>query len=115
MSKKLQMFLMFQSDEYFKDKSLLALSHDVLKDSEGKQIGYTITTVVYKDETDYGDDAISNAGDSYKVKILNSNFKVPKFPCYIKLVEPSCKVWGEFSNNLSVTAKDIHVLEQSKG
>lgn len=113
MTRKLSLFTTFDTTKFLKGKQLMALNQDVLLDGDGNHIGFTVTVVVYSDSTDYGDDLISNAGDSYKVKIENKELKNLTLPCFVELIDPSGKVWGEFRNNLSLTAKNLKVLSNN--
>lgn len=114
MSKKLSVFEVFNAKKFLDDKTLLALAQDTLKDSDGNQTGFTMTVVVYDDRTDYGDDTVTNAGDSYKVKIPNIKMNQLELPAMVQLVEPTGKVWGEFRNNLSLSAQNIVELKENK-
>jgi hypothetical protein len=106
------MFLNFDCERFLKEKTLMALAMADLNDSEGNRIGSKISTVIFEDKTDYGDSKVTNAGDSFKIKVLNLNIKPIKMPCFIRLVKPTAKVWGEYQNNLSITAQDIQIIEQ---
>lgn len=107
MTRKLGNFETFNAKEFLKDKTLMALARTPLTDGEKNQIGYTLTVVVYEDRTDYGDQSVTNAGDSYKVKIPNMEINEITIPCNVTLIEPEGKVWGEFRNNLSLSAKNV--------
>lgn len=107
MTKKLSAFLYFDAENYFEKKILLAMQFEPLKNKNQEIIGSKYTVIVWEDATDYGDQSISNIGDTYKVKVVGKYLKKIDSPSEVKLINPSGIVYGEFRNQLSVSAKDI--------
>lgn len=115
MTKKLSLFTEFNAQKFLAEKQLMALNQDVLFDEHDKHIGSIITVVVFDDKTDYGDESITNAGDSYKVKVENKDLPRLELPAFVELVAPKGKVWGEYRNNLSLSAKNVKVIGEING
>lgn len=107
MTKKLSAFLDFDAENYFEKKILLAMQSEPLKNENQEIIGSKYTVIVWEDATDYGDQSISNIGDTYKVKVVGKHLKKIDSPSEVKLINPSGIVYGEFRNQLSVSAEDI--------
>ncbi|EAW7178336.1 hypothetical protein LMV59_000603 [Listeria monocytogenes] len=107
MTKKLSAFLYFDAENYFEKKILLAMQSEPLKNENQEIIGSKYTVIVWEDATDYGDQSISNIGDTYKVKVIGKHLKKIDSPSEVKLINPSGIVYGEFRNQLSVSAEDI--------
>ena len=112
MSKKLGLFQHFEADKFLKDKTLLALAVEPFVNDDKIQIGYKVTVVVYDDSTDYGDADVTNAGDSYKVKIQNMQMNQFELPEMVKLVKPTGTVYGDYREKLSLSAENIVSLEK---
>lgn len=111
--KKLNLFCSFDAEGFFQKKALLALGNTEWKDFEsGKILGSKLECVIVKDDTDYSDTdgkITSNLYEKFYVKIPK-NINVP-MNAIIKLVHPKANVYGDFRNQLSVTAEDITVLK----
>jgi len=112
MSKKLGLFQHFEADKFLKDKTLLALAVEPFVNDDKIQIGYKVTVVVYDDSTDYGNSDVTNAGDSYKVKIQNMQMNQFELPVMVKLVKPIGTVYGDYREKLSLSAENIIALEK---
>ncbi|BBM16489.1 hypothetical protein G15_0102 [Enterococcus avium] len=108
MAKGLSFFEHFDANRYFKGKTLIAMKSEELKDFNTQEVlGAKYTVVVWTDQTEYSKEGISNAGDTYTIKIIGQNFKEIKKPIEVSLINPQAKVYGDFRNELSVTADDI--------
>lgn len=111
--KKLNVFCSFDAEKFFMKKALLFLGSSEWKDYEtGKVLGSKLECVVVKDDTDYGDTdgkITTNLYEKFNVK-LQKNVDVPT-NAIIRLVHPKANVYGDFRNQLSVTAEDITVLK----
>lgn len=105
-------FNIFLATEFLADKKLMAFKSDLLTDSEGKDVGRKYTVVVMEDNTKYNNPSISNVGDSYTVKVKGKVHEDLIFPCEVELIEPSGVLYGEFRNQLSLSAKKI--IERKK-
>lgn len=108
MAKALSYFESFDADRYFADKILVVMKSEDWKDFNTQQVlGAKYTVVVWKDNTDYGKKDISNAGDTYAVKVKDKPVKNIVQPVEVSLINPTAKVFGDFRNELSVSADDI--------
>ncbi|MED2013667.1 hypothetical protein [Bacillus wiedmannii] len=73
MTKNLSAFLYFDAENYFEKKILLAMQSEPLKNENQGIIGSKYTVIVWEDSNDYGDQSISNIGDTYKVKVVGKH------------------------------------------
>lgn len=117
--KRLNNFLKFDFASFIKGKVFEISeikSHYVYENGERKEPdGITIGVVIVKDDTDYGDDLITNKYEKFNVKCLGvgldqakANFSlgdVVKFIHYKKAV-----VYGNYRNQLSVEISDLGSL-----
>ena len=83
------------------------MQSEPLKNANQEIIGSKYTVIVWEDATDYGDQSICNIGDTYKVKVVGKHLKKIDSPSEVKLINPSGIVYGEFRNQLSISAEDI--------
>lgn len=114
MTKKLGMFLTFDGEKFFKEKKLMGMMAESLLDENQNPIGAKYTIIVWEDRTNYGDPRVSNVGDTYKVKVIGKPVKAINQPIQIKLIDPSGVVYGDYRNQLSVSAKDIIFVSEGK-
>lgn len=107
--KKLSLFTKMMIDEFLEGKQLMAMKSEEAIDFNTKEvIGAKYTILIWKDECPYYDQAdISNAGETFSVKIIGVKPKIINQPIPVELIEPSGVIFGDFRNKLSVTAKDI--------
>ncbi|WP_017547422.1 hypothetical protein [Salinicoccus carnicancri] len=111
MTKKLLEFQNFEAERFLKDKTLLAMKSEVLKNQNRENIGAKYTIIVWEDNTKYKDESVSNVGDTYNVKIEGKEPLDIDKPVQVKLVNPVGKVWGDFNSNLSLSASDLRFIE----
>lgn len=88
------------------------MQSEPLKNENQEIIGSKYTVIVWEDATDYGDQSISNIGDTYKVKVVGKHLKKIDSSSEVKLINPSGIVYGEFRNQLSVSAEDITFITE---
>ena len=99
---------------------LSATSCGPLKDFETKQVtGSKVVVVITKDETHYkpkaDGTAITNLFEKITVKLpgkMGLNIPVGSV---VELINPTGTVYGEYRNQLSITADDIKVIGAAKG
>lgn len=113
--KKLGSFLKVDFDALFSGASVLVMKSEVLKDRDGNAQGAKYTLLFWEDAPDllakYGDAEVSNAGETFTVKVLGKTPKPVAKPTKLaRLVNPTGKVWGDFRNQLSVTADDVELV-----
>lgn len=109
--RNLYMFEDFRAEKFFEDKDLLCVECGELLDhnDNSRVLGTVVYAVIVNDRTDYNGKP-SNRFEKLKIKVFDKNLKIPK-DCYIKLFNPSCKIFGDYRNQLSTTAEDIIVLD----
>lgn len=111
--KGLGKFQTFDFKRFAKDKRFMSIDTQIWKDFDtGEVLGKKVTAVIIEDNTDYG-----QAKDGTKItnQFEKIQFKVPsqvEVPpnVEIKPVNPSATVYGEFRNQLSITADDIQIV-----
>lgn len=114
MLKRLNNFQLFEADKFLEKLDLMGLKCELWSDYESKQIkGIKITATVWSDSHDYGNDSVSNVGEQLVIKVLDSNavlldFKTPHF---IEAINPKGTIYGEFSNQLSLVADQVVIME----
>ena len=116
----LAQYLRFDSTAFLKDKVLSATSCGPLKDFETKRVtGSKVVVVITKDETHYkpkaDGTAITNLFEKITVKLpgkMGLNIPVGSV---VELINPTGTVYGEYRNQLSITADDIKVIGAAKG
>jgi len=117
--KKIAMFNVFNAKEFFLKKKLLFTGHDVLFDENKNEIGLKYKILIVEDETNYGKDKNNgedliglNEGELLVVKVHgNTNSVDIKRLAHVKLVNPIAKIYGEYSNNLSLVADNVITVE----
>lgn len=112
--KKLRNFLKFDDVEFFKGKRLLSVNQQPWKDFKtGEVLGTKVETVIMQDKTDYGlkdGEVVSNLYEKLTFKIP----KVIEIPMNVEIrpKNPVATVYGDYQNQLSITAEDIEVLSK---
>lgn len=108
--KNLRQFLDFNQQEFFKNKKLSFLNCVELQDAKGVKI----TLLILDDNTNYINEK-NNLGEQVTVKVLGktlnnySDFQPLITVCNITNVKKAV-VYGEFQNQLSITA-DVSKIE----
>ncbi|MBQ4232318.1 MAG: hypothetical protein II699_03485 [Lachnospiraceae bacterium] len=75
----------------------------------------SLDVVIVEDNTDYGDDSVTNVYEKFKVHLINEtnmedadNYSVKDIIIFKKIGK--CTVWGDFASQLSVEA-EVEVVE----
>lgn len=107
--KKLNLFTKMMIDEFLEGKVLMAMKSEEAIDFSTKEIiGAKYTILIWKDECPHYDgNDVSNAGETFSVKVKGARPKKITQPIAVELVDPSGVIFGDFRNQLSVTAKDV--------
>ena len=111
--KKLPLFNFFAIDSFLKDKQIVCVGVKPGKDYEtGETLGTKVEGVIAKDKTDYGE---SKDGEKVTNLFERLTFKIPEIidvPLNVEIVpvNPVAKVYGEYQNQLSITADGIQVV-----
>ena len=113
--KYLGQFQSFNSDLFFKDKTLLVTGVSQWQDfNTGEHKGTKVNVVIAKDNTVYK----QSDGEKSTNRFEKLSIKVPKdidipLNCFIKMTGTvDCKIYGQYRNQLSVTADDIKVIQK---
>lgn len=110
--KKLSYFLYFLIEDFLKGKRLMVIGQSEWKDYDsGKLLGTKIETVIIEDKTDYG--TFGKALNLYEKMTI----KVPKqlrvpVNAEINITNPEASVYGEYRNQLSVTAESVEIVNK---
>lgn len=114
--KKLTQFLKFDWEAFAKGKTLQVIGTSEWVDYETKvHMGTKIEVVIVRDNTQYTQkegEHVTNTFEKLTLKI-RKDVSVP-MNTYVMPVNVTAKVYGDYRNQLSVTADDIRVITPSK-
>ena len=109
--KKLNQFQQFNFAAWQTGKKFMVSS---VKYNEKKDC-VSLDVVIVEDNTDYGDDSVTNVYEKFKVHLINEtnmedadNYSVKDIIIFKKIGK--CTVWGDFASQLSVEA-EVEVVE----
>lgn len=111
--KGLSKFQKMDFEGFAKGKQFMSVSVKPWKNYEtGEILGTKLESVIVKDKTDYG---LSKDGEMISNLFEKITFKVAAeidVPLNVEIIpiNPVAKVYGEYRNQLSVTADDIQVV-----
>ncbi|HFY0487189.1 TPA: hypothetical protein ACIGT5_001896 [Streptococcus pyogenes] len=113
--KGLKQFQKFDLEEFLKGKELTFLdSNPYYEYVDGKKteniLGVKLLCVITKDDTEYDSD-VTNLYEKVTIKIQGANSVNLKRGSRLKIGDGSAKVWGNFSENLTIESKNIQVLK----
>lgn len=103
----------FDSERFFRDKVLVATGSDLWRDYDdpAKVLGSKVEIVIYQDNTSYlqkDGQNTTNLFEKLTVKVKKSNLQIaPR--TRVTLVNPVCRVYGKFNENISIVADDLLV------
>lgn len=110
----LSMFTHFDLEAFLAEKTLIVTGVSDWFDYEDKSklLGSKISTVIYEDNTIYGDYQESNRFERLVIKVPK-RIDVTDVPLDSRVVPINgvAKIWGEHHSNLSITADDIEVID----
>lgn len=114
MLKKLSQFERFDAEGFFSNLSLGAVGQSEWKDFEtGAHKGTKIEVVVIGDKHNYNTangEQVSNIYEKLTVKVPK-DIDVP-MNSHVRLVNVYATVYGQYRNQLSITADDIEVIKK---
>lgn len=114
--KGLSQFQAFDSMAFFKDKLLKVTANGPLMDYTTKQVtGTKATVVIVEDNTVYHTktgEQISNLYEKINVKVPGKTLTLAP-GTLVELVDAKCVIYGDYRNQLSVTAADIKAFQPS--
>ncbi len=112
--KKLNYFTYFDMEGFLTGKKLLTIGQQDWKDfNTGNILGTKVEVVIASDKTDYGNkegETINNLYEKISVKVPSS-ITVP-MNVEVVLINAEATIYGEFRNQLSVTAENIEVVKK---
>ncbi|SFD30996.1 hypothetical protein [Ruminococcus albus] len=112
--KKLSQFEHFDAEGFFEKLNLGAVGQNEWKDFEtGEHKGTKVEVVIIGDKHDYKAASgvmISNIYEKLTVKV-SKDITVP-MNSHVRLINPIATVYGQYRNQLSVTADDIEVIKK---
>ena len=112
--KKLNMFTYFDFDGFAKGKRFTSTGIQPLKDFDsGKVIGTKVEAVISQDNTNYGNNEGETVSNHYEKVIfkVKAHIDIP-MNVEIRPVNAKATVYGEFRNQLSITAENIEVISK---
>lgn len=117
--KGLYNFQEFNFEKFSRNIDFLFCGAETWTSYENKDevLGTRVNLIIINDsEGRYGDKGYTNNGEKFTVKIPNkspeSDFAKIDLMQKVEVVNPSkCSVWGEHSNNLSITAENVRPVK----
>lgn len=112
--KNLNKLMRFDSQTFFSNKDIRVVGDEpwIEYGADGStkaEKGTKYKCIIANDMTRYSDDTVGgNDGEALVIKVEGRAKQYSKFAA-IKVIEPECKVYGDYRNQLSVVAKDIAV------
>lgn len=111
--KKLHLFTYFNFDEFAKGKRFMSIGQQEWKDFKtGNILGTKLIVVIMQDKTIYDGvpdgEVVSNLYEKLTIKIP-IKISVP-MNVEVRLINADATVFGEFRNQLSVTAENVEVV-----
>ena len=112
--KGLNEFNRFMIEDFLKDKRLVFIKAFSWSE-RGENIGCKIVTQIVEDETRYSREDLNNFGEQITIKVRGvapvSYQKLRPFNTCVTVTDvEKATIWGDYNNNLSVTAV-VKVLE----
>ncbi len=113
--KKLNIFLHFDFVAFAKSKRFLTVAQKPWADfKSGEVLGTKYELVIIEDETDYGvagDATVNNLYEKFIVKVPKNKAASVPMNVEVRLINPRANVYGDFRNQLSVTADGLTVMK----
>lgn len=112
--KKLSQFESFDIEKFLKGLELGTVGKSEWRDFEtGERKGTKVETVIIDDKNKYKlaeGEVVSNMYEKLMVKIPR-NIDIP-MNARVRLINPHATVYGQYRNQLSITADDIEVISK---
>jgi hypothetical protein len=112
--KRLSVYTYFDIEGFLERITLMLIGiRDWLDYDTQKVLGMKAETVIIEDNNDYGSsngEVVNNLFEKLIVKIPKKLDNIP-LKSKVRLVNPEAVVYGEFRNQLSITADDIEVID----
>lgn len=110
--KKLNLFTYFDFDEFAKNKKFMSIGQQEWKDFKtGSVLGTKVEVVIAQDKTDYGVQDGEVVNNLYEKLIFKTpaDISVP-MNVEVRPINAVATVYGDFRNQLSITADNIEVV-----
>ena len=116
--KGLKQFLQFDLEEFLKDKEITFLDakpfYNYLDGKPTTELaGMKLECVITKDDTVYNNQEITNEYEKITIKIPGANKVGIKRGSKLK-IKGTAKVWGDFSQNLSIESTNVQVIKDDQ-
>ena len=99
----------FDFESFSAKKKFMYIGKQPWRDfNSGEIIGSKIEAVIMLDKTDYGEADVNNLYEKITFKVPK-NLDIP-LQAEIRPINPIATVYGEYRNQLSVTADDIQIV-----
>ena len=112
--KRLSVYTYFDIEGFLEGISLMLIGiREWLDYDTQKVLGVKVETVIIEDNNDYGSsngEVVNNLFEKLIVKIPKKLDSIP-IKSKVRLINPEAVVYGEFRNQLSITADDIEVID----
>lgn len=112
--KKLSIFNYFDIESFLAGLTLMFIRQSEWRDYDTQKVlGTKTELVIIEDNNDYGStngEVVTNLFEKLTVKIPKQLDNIP-LQSKVRLVNPEAVVYGEFRNQLSITADDIEVID----
>lgn len=117
--KGLKQFVQFDLDGFLKEKEITFLDAKPYYLYENGKVtdqvaGMKLECVITKDHTIYNNQETNNEYEKISVKIPGATKAGIKRGSKIKVVQGVGKVWGDYSQNLSIEANNIQVIKDDQ-
>ena len=111
--KRLSVYNYFDTEGFLEGITLMLIgTREWLDYDTQKVLGVKVETVIIEDNNDYGSngEVVNNLFEKLTVKIPKKLDSIP-IKSKVRLINPEAVVYGEFRNQLSITADDIEVID----
>lgn len=113
--KKLNLFTHFDFNAFAKGKKFLVVGQKPWADyNSGEVLGTKVEIVITEDKTDYGisenEITVNNLYEKFIVKISKDKNVTVELGKEVRLINPRGSVYGDYRNQLSVTADGLQVV-----
>jgi hypothetical protein len=112
--KKLNLFTYFDFEEFSAGKRYMSIGQQEWKDFKtGEILGTKVTVVIMQDKTDYGNTDGETVNNLYEKMVVKVPLKINvPMNVEVRLVNATANVFGEYRNQLSVTAEKLEIISK---
>ena len=118
MLRGLSQFVMFDTARFFEGKTFIVAACEPWVDFDTKEVkGTKVNVLIREDRTSYrqveGKKPITNLYKNLDIKVEGKNIDIP-IDTPVVPINPTASIYGEFRNELSVTAEDLQPVRQQQ-